>query len=434
MVTSFSTAALAICLPLSSIAALGEDSPGRAADASVSPRPSVIDEGMIERASSGVWGFIINAPLEEDGATVTAPCPLVTPDEFGWFMGQQGLSPNLNGWRVSVFFEWNVGGAPGIKCGVDTEAHLDQVGQGAPHGAILEAMVLPSSATFNDVLAIAEGATIIGAGGPEIGGEIGGVCYSGDLAICIAMWHRSGLVLNAVLAGPAADVTQDRAVSLLSSMIETMVAGLSEHANWTVPSAPTTIAAPTTAASPTTPAVAVSTTTAPPISATTPPSTSLVDRLPPVPGYAYQPWSDARVDAFLSGPFTPDELDVYVAEFAGLDVVRDGRVIGWIELHLLHPEFHSVPNLDEVVLDTLSGYPYTPGPSTVERLSLVGEEILVRRTPSLAAWTWHEGGIVFNVVADGIDPGGAGDFVVALSAVQQGTPSPAPTSTKTATG
>ena len=173
-------------------------------------------------------------PSEEDGTTA-APCPLVTTDEFGWFYGQQGLSPNLNGWAVSVFFEWNVNGAPGIRCGVDTEAHLAQVGQGAPYGAVVEAMVLPSSVVFDDILAIADGAAIIGPGSPEIGGEIGGVCYSGDLAYCIAMWHRSGLVLDIVLAGPKAGVTQDRAVSLLSSMIETMVVGLAEHADATVP-------------------------------------------------------------------------------------------------------------------------------------------------------------------------------------------------------
>ena len=184
-------------------------------------------------------------------AMVTAPCPMMDLDEYGWFMGQQGLSPNLNGYAVHIFVEWNVGGAPGIQCGVETEAHLAQVGQGAPHGAIIEALVLSSSRTFNDVLALAEGAAIIGPGSPEIGGEIGGVCYSGDLAVCIAVWHRSGLVLSTALAGPVADVTQDRAVSLLSSMVETMVAGLAEHAEWTVPGAPTTIPAPTTAASPT---------------------------------------------------------------------------------------------------------------------------------------------------------------------------------------
>jgi hypothetical protein len=179
--------------------------------------------------------------------------------------------------------------------------------------------------------------------------------------------------------------------------------------NATAPGGPTTIAGATTAA--------------------TPSPESLVDRLPAAPGYEYQPWSNARLEEFLAGPFTPDELDVYVAEFAGLDVVREGQVIGWIELHLLRPEFQTVPNLDQVVFDTLSGYPYSPGPSTVERLSLGGEEILVRRTPTLVAWTWHEDGIVFNVVADGIDPGEAGEYVVALSAVQHGSPSPAPATT-----
>jgi hypothetical protein len=200
-------------------------------DASASPRPSVIDEALIERAASGIWRFLLNAPMEEASATVTAPCPLMTTDEFGWFMGEQGLSPNLDGWAVKVFFEWGAGGAPGIKCGVDIESHLAQVGRGAPHGAIIEALALPTSASFADVLAIAEGAAIIGPGDPQIGGEFGGVCHPGELAICVAMWHRSGLVLNVVLAGPAADVNQTRTVSLLGSMVETIVAGLVEQAS-----------------------------------------------------------------------------------------------------------------------------------------------------------------------------------------------------------
>jgi hypothetical protein len=77
----------------------------------------------------------------------------------------------------------------------------------------------------------------------------------------------------------------------------------------------------------------------------------------------------------------------------------------------------------------LSGYVYGSGPQTTERLILLGEEVLVRRVPRLVAWTWVEDGVVYNVVANGIDPGRAGDFVTALSAVQQGAPIPIPTST-----
>jgi hypothetical protein len=73
-----------------------------------------------------------------------------------------------------------LGGAPGIKCRVDTEAHLAQVGQGAPHSAVIEALLLPSRATFNDFLAIADEAAIIGTGGPEVGGEIAGVDGSNE--------------------------------------------------------------------------------------------------------------------------------------------------------------------------------------------------------------------------------------------------------------
>jgi hypothetical protein len=38
-----------------------------------------------------------------------------------------------------------------------------------------------------------------------------------------------------------------------------------------------------------------------------------------------------------------------------------------MELHLLRSQFRNVPNLDELVLDSLSGYANPPEPQTTER-------------------------------------------------------------------
>jgi hypothetical protein len=149
------------------------------------------------------------------------------------------------------------------------------------------------------------------------------------------------------------------------------------------------------------------------------PSTPLIDRLPNVSGFTYVPWTDARIDAFMAGPLTPDELDRYVEQFAAADVEYDGHPVGRVELHHLRPEFRSMPNLDDLVLDLLSEYEYTPGPQSTGRLELGSERVLLRSTPTLVAFTWHEDGIVFSVVADGIDPARAGIFVAAVSELQQ---------------
>ncbi len=245
--------------------------------ASASTRtPRVVDETSIERAKTGISLFVIdNALTAETG--IAAPCPMMTIDEFGWFMGQQGLSPNLAGWAVDLSFYDDVGdGAPAISCGVDVEAHLDQFGSGPPHGASLEAMLLPENATFNDVLGLVERAVPIGPGSPDIGGEIGGACYTGELAACIMMWHRSGLVFTTILAGPAADVTQERTIALLTSMVPTMVQGLAAYADATVPGTPTTAAA-------TAPTVPAPTVPAPTVPAPTVPAPTVPAPTVPVP-------------------------------------------------------------------------------------------------------------------------------------------------------
>jgi hypothetical protein len=211
-------------------------------------RPAVVDESSIERAVAGVSLFISeNADALATG--ITAACPLMTRDEFGWFMGQQDLAPSLEGWSVGLFMYDGVGsGAPGLSCGVDIAGHVGGAGDGAPHGVRLEAVVVPDGATFGDLLGVVEGGRVISAGGPEIGGEIGGACFPGEVVVCVLLWSRSGLAITTVLAGPAASVTEARTIALMTSMIPSMVQGLGRYATdfGPPPTAPVTTAVPTT--------------------------------------------------------------------------------------------------------------------------------------------------------------------------------------------
>jgi hypothetical protein len=125
------------------------------------------------------------------------------------------------------------------------------------------------------------------------------------------------------------------------------------------------------------------------------------------------------MNAFFAGSAFPA-----VEQFAASDVYRGANFIGRIELYSLEPQVSNAPDLDERVLGLVSTLAYQPGPQTTERLALPGEQVLVRRTPRLVAWTWQQRGVIFNVVADGIDPGEASDFVAVLSAVQQDEPKP----------
>ena len=82
----------------------------------------------------------------------------------------------------------------------------------------------------------------------------------------------------------------------------------------------------------------------------------------------------------------------------------------------MRPELHSTP--DQVILDNVATLEYFPGPQTTERLTITDEEVLIRRIPNLVAWSWYEDGILFTVVANGIDPLAAGEFVEAIAAAQ----------------
>jgi hypothetical protein len=129
----------------------------------------------------------------------------------------------------------------------------------------------------------------------------------------------------------------------------------------------------------------------------------------------YDQWTDAENDAFLAGPFGPPSP--FVQQFAGGDVEVDGRPIARIELNLVWPQYQAIA--DEVVLGVVSENSYVPGPQTTERTVISGEQVLIRRIPTLVAWSWFEDGILFNVVASEIDPLEASNFVAALTITQQ---------------
>ena len=144
----------------------------------------------------------------------------------------------------------------------------------------------------------------------------------------------------------------------------------------------------------------------------------LTDFLPRPGRYTYRVWTPAENDAFLTGPYASNSP--YVEQFAGADVVLDGRVVARIELNSLSEQFRATP--DAVVLDGVAEFEYFPGPQEMERLIVADEQVLVRRTPSLVAWSWYEDGIVFNVVADNVDPAAADEFVAGATAADRSVP------------
>ncbi len=147
---------------------------------------------------------------------------------------------------------------------------------------------------------------------------------------------------------------------------------------------------------------------------------SLGQTLPTVDDYRSLPWGAPRTSEFLTGPFGPGDVSETVQAFGVSDIERDGLDIGRIELAQLIDDLRDAP--DDAVLDTVSGYTYTPGPQETRRRVVSGETVLIRRTPMLEAWTWFDNGIIYNVVSDTATAANADEFVTALTASQQSAP------------
>lgn len=272
---------LGLCTLVAATAA-GTTSAERPSVPDRSPRPA-LDDANVSRAITGISLFVIDNSADLD-AGINAACPLMSTDQYGFFMGEQGLMPNLAGWLVDLIYYTDVGeGAPGVTCGVDIDEHLAQIDTGAPHGGNLEAIILPDDATFSDVIALIERATLFGPASADIGGELGGVCYTGARAVCVMMWHRAGMVVTSILAGPTNEITQERALALLTSMVPTMVQSLINYADAPPPGTPSTVAAPTTAPASVPPVTAAPVTVAPvTIAPTVPAATIAPVTVPPV--------------------------------------------------------------------------------------------------------------------------------------------------------
>lgn len=294
---------LGLCILVAATAA-GTTSAGQPSVPDRSPGPE-LDDANVLRAITGISLFVIDNSADL-AAGIDAPCPLMSTDQYGFFMGEQGLTPNLAGWLVDLIYYTDVGeGAPGVTCGVDIDDHLAQIGTGAPHGGNLEAIILPDDATFNDVIALIERATLFGPASPDIGGELGGVCYTGAQAVCVMMWHRAGMVITSILAGPTTEVTQERALALLTSMVPTMLQTLIDYADAPPPGTPATAAAPTTAPVPVPPAPVPPATVAPvTVAPTVPPATIAPVTIPPVtvPAVSVPPTSAPATAGSVSVP------------------------------------------------------------------------------------------------------------------------------------
>lgn len=224
----------------------------------------MVDDAQIATAKSNLLLFMLdNLPEPGSNGVLAAPCPFMRSDQLGYFVGQQGLTPNLASFKgVTAYRDTDIGtGVLGIVCGQVGEGDFTgRIDPGAPVNVSLDAYSIDGvDATFAEAVASVTGGTITLTGVPTIGGEIGGRCTVNTGAFCAWSWHRDGLVLSLYTYGPADQVAEPQSQQLLISMVQTMLDDLVVY----MPiSAVTTTTAVAATGSPTKPTIA-------PVSATT---------------------------------------------------------------------------------------------------------------------------------------------------------------------
>jgi len=211
---------------------------GTASSASPATHPAITDSD-VSLASIGLSLFVLEHVAAPEA--ITDPCPLLRPDQVGFFMSQQGFAPTQSGYSVSLFREDDATtGTTGVQCGVDLETSMAAPDPAAPHAVILDAFNPPEGMTIQD-FATAFGASVLGPGAADVGGDLTGFCgaISGQ-PVCIVGWLRQPLVVEIGVGGPG--VTLDATVAMLNAMLPSIVESLAAFE----PSVSATTVVPTT--------------------------------------------------------------------------------------------------------------------------------------------------------------------------------------------
>ncbi|CAN5532415.1 hypothetical protein BH24ACT5_BH24ACT5_21990 [soil metagenome] len=201
------------------------------------------------------------------------PCPSITSEEVAFFTQARGWVTNASTYEVDAFYDDSVGdGLPGVNCGPDLIALVDNPDSARPFAVVVEAASLSETATFDQYVASVETSQILAEDVPDIGGRIAGWCRgASSQRVCVMSWSRSHLLITVALLGPVAAVEIQVAQTLLVEMVPTIVANLIAYEPGGAPADPdggvppvTADGAPTlvTAAPPPTTAIVTTTTTA----------------------------------------------------------------------------------------------------------------------------------------------------------------------------
>lgn len=153
---------------------------------------------------------------------VPDPCPLLSAEAAAAQVQTLGLVPSILPYSASLYRDATGTGIIAIACGVDLATAADPPGSA---GFVVEVTLLDGQAVFPQyVVRITGQNTPIGQS-PELGGDVIGRCRN-EIPVCVASWHRAGLIVTVRLGAARTDQSEAQVRQLLVTVVPEVVANL----------------------------------------------------------------------------------------------------------------------------------------------------------------------------------------------------------------
>lgn len=190
--------------------------------AAATPAPASFDPVTVRAAKVGWARFV--AGHADRPRNVSDPCPTLTPEALGWYLGQLGLTASARDYGAAIVTDSAVGGGVvALRCGVDINAAANPAGSVA---VAVDVVLLDGQATFGQYAVRLTGRndTIVESG-PLPGTRLAGRCTNGGRS-CSYGLGLSGLVVTVRATGLPADAGDALARQLVAAITPEVVANL----------------------------------------------------------------------------------------------------------------------------------------------------------------------------------------------------------------
>ena len=164
--------------------------------------PSPVTAEAVRAAKVGWSRFVA-----DNFAVPTAvpdPCPLLSAETAAAQVQALGLVPSILPYSASLYRDATGAGIIGIACGVDLATAADPAGS---TGLVVEVTLLDGQAVFPQYVVRVVGQNTPIEQSVELGGDLIGRCRN-EVPVCVASWHRAGLIVTVRLGGARTDQSE----------------------------------------------------------------------------------------------------------------------------------------------------------------------------------------------------------------------------------